>query len=239
MTIEERKRAKLLEKISYKLGNGVSTKTIIISMTILTVLADILFFQIDLTTGEFTTVLFSHNLMVYLFLGIPSTVSVTLFGDNTTANDAPERYGTTMFLGNFFGTMPFKAKDLINLRLMIWEMQFAIATIITVILQLALIKEEHSGCTVYYREFSNSLLCYVGMEICLLVVSLSRKHLIIGIASVLGGLLLFGNFRADYVEDGLFTGASGIAFIIVSAVVITAAAEFIVSKRKKISWGLK
>lgn len=240
MTIEERKRAKLLEKVSNEYNKNGNVNLIVIITAIVIAAIDAVVFTIGVKENDFVMVMIVHNLIAYLIMGMMSSIPTTLIGDNTKAKDSALTYGSTMFTGKFLGTLPFSAKDMLNLRLINWEKQFLASTLITLALQIALVIAEYNGLNVEFGVIGNALMYYVLAEIFLLIVSLARSAVVQIIAAIIGAnftlVVLETGFRD---KTGFMSGAGGIVFIVAAAVVLMFVAEFIVSKRKKISWGLK
>ena len=107
-------------------------------------------------------------------------------------------------------------------------------------LQIALVIAEYNGLNVEFGVIGNALMYYVLAEIFLLVVSLARNAVVQIAASVIGANFTLVVLETGFSEKTSFmSGTGGIVFIVAAAVVLILAAEFIVSKRKKISWGLK
>ncbi|MDE7290242.1 MAG: hypothetical protein K2N71_12210, partial [Oscillospiraceae bacterium] len=134
MTLEERSRAKKLEKLSQAYVKSLPQKIVIpIMLAVMAVLFSIMFATGGGEVVPAMHVMFSGILLIGYSNGI--------IGDRDTVIDT-RVYGTqisgSMYTGPFLCTLPFKAKDLLALRIREFEINIAAINISAVVIHIIL-----------------------------------------------------------------------------------------------------
>lgn len=239
MTLEERKRAKKLERLSQAYVKSMPQKICIpIMLAIMAVIYSIMF-----ATGGGEGVPAIHTVISGILL---LAYSNGITGDRDTGIDT-RIHGTqisgTMYTGPFLCTLPFKAKDMLALRIREFEINIAAinipAAVIHIILMLtggssgfcaALIPLMEVGflILIFVRRFNKLSLFYLEMLIFIVAMTLA-------IASI----------SLEEAEEGIYTdfeflsGMPGIAAIMISHILILAAGELFLKNKKSVSWNLR
>lgn len=256
MTREERKRAAALQKnISiYGMGQGAVAKF----MFPLTVIADaalmIMFFRADEPFNAGGLLYFNAMLFLITLILYPGATHIGDTGAlGKNMDNAASALGGTMYGGKFLCTLPFQAKDIMNMRLINFEKQMCLHTILAVALHITtLIAGSMMGSQTYDSVSGAITAFYLTAEILMLIVSLSRFS--IYSYMILWPLLGFSGIFIEYVMPdtaeeaaefcekfgflSVFSGVSGIIIVIAFAVVLAIAGEFYLKKKNGVSWNL-
>ena len=257
MTREERKRALALEKVIgiyyYKwLSAGAIMKVMIIVLVFLDIAMITAFWTIN-ELFNVSMAIFVDSWMLALFLLMGSDSSQV--GDNASVtfyDNANAALGGSSFTGKFLCALPYKAKDILNLRLINFEKELAAFTLITVAVQITVLIAGAAGLDTYDGVIGAAVAASLIIQTAALMIKLSRmKHgsyLIIGILCGAVGAF-FGGFIPDSAEEAaemesmlsflsVFSGVSGIIIIIAFAFILAAAGEFYLKKKNSVSWYL-
>lgn len=256
MTREERKRALALEKvIGIYYYKWLSTNAIMKVMIVVLILLDIAMINAFWTTNEIFNISMaiyvdSWILALFLLVGYDSSQ----IGDNASSvtlyDNANPALGGSTFTGKFLCSLPYKAKDILNLRLINFEKELAAFTLMTVAVQITILIAGAAGLDTYDSVIGLAVLTSFILQIIALMIKLSRmkygSYLIIGILCGVFCTLFFG-FLPNSVEEAakmestlsflrVFSGVSGIIIVIVFAVVLAAAGEFYLKRKNRVSW---
>ena len=243
MTLEERSRAKklsMLSKAYVKLL--IPHKAFVIVMLILMVLVYSIWFFADVSGYIPATHIFLSNFILFL-------CSNDLVGDN----DMPTNSDIGILpvtgaagTGAFLCTLPFKAKDILCMRLRTLEINFAVVTGSAVIMQIVLILTNSSE-GLFPSGFCAAVLAF--SELLYMVVTFIRKYPIKLYANLT--VFVFAAFAScvTFIIDEdtypmikafeFLSGWAGLAVIIISPILISAAGEIYLKNKKDPSWHLK
>lgn len=255
MTREERKRAFALQKnISiYGMGSGIVAKF----MFPLAVIADAaiitMFFRADEIYSACMTLYINAIIFMTTLILYPGAMQIGDTGAlGQNMDNAASALGGTMHGGKFLCTLPFQAKDIMNMRLINFEKQMCLHTILAIAVQTVLLIAGSMGSQNYHSVSGTIVVFYLTAEILMLIVSLSRfsMYSYLMLMSFFGISSIFiSNFIPKTAEEAaefcdkfgflsVFSGVSGIAVVIVFAVVLAAAGEFYLKKKNGVSWNL-
>lgn len=254
MTLTERKRAGKLRKIFESCGSYGRMKVLLALSLLLTVVAGSLILIFAAKDDElFMTVPFVCFMM--FFSWVLSSIPAMSVGD-TGQRDIGTASGIgTSLSGKFLCTLPFKASDMLNMRLLNWEDTAAAGAVLISAAQIASMIAESRGYTILHGTAGAAVLYAVFMEILVMIVTVNRNNIVqIVIGLTLGCSyafymgMIFGtadnhDSAAELSESlsGLevLYGASGIILYIAATVIIAAIGELCVKKMKNVSWHLK
>ncbi len=254
MTIEERKRAIHLERVTKAYSRSGVAVWLIAIAAILIIILDVSLFIIGLNDNDMFNILPIHNLMLYVVMGMFSMVSTSNMGDNSTVAGSTEnfttQYGSTIFTGKFLASLPFSAKDSLHLRLLNWERQLAASTVITAALQTAMLIAENNGYEANHGITGLCVIGFIGAETALMFISTAWHMKFMTLPAAFGAVfaihpLLRGAMESYEVlsasAEGLsfLSGVNGIIVTVVAAVLLTVGAEIWTKHRKNISWNMQ
>lgn len=264
MTKEERKRALTLEKISRKYCRTGIMSSIVFFEAIAVFIIDAAMFPIMAAEDSLFILLPFHVFIMGFMSSIFMIMPTSLIGDSTffssTANNNALRLSISgsFTTGEFLSTLPFKAKDMMDLKLINFEKQFIVNIVSVMIIEAALMVSESFGYTTLLETGGLSVIALLVSEIMLLTALISQNkpvQFIFGGMSVLIPFAAFLGFAAisDGAENsaemagrfdmlevlGLFTGVPGIIIITVFAALIIFAGEYFLKNKKDVSWNLR
>lgn len=258
MTREERKRALALEKvIGIYYSKWLTTSAIMKVMILVLIFMDtamiIAFWMIN-EIFNVSMAIFADSWLLAIFLLVGSDSSQ--IGDNASSmtlyDNANPALGGSMFTGKFLCALPYKSKDILNLRLINFEKELAAFTLLTVAVQIAILIAGSAGLDTYGGVIGAAVLISFIIQTIALVIKLSRikqgLYLIVGTLCGACGVFI-GGFIPDSAEEAaemestlsflsVFSGVSGIVIVIVFAVVLAAAGEFYLKRKNNVSWNL-
>lgn len=261
MTKTERKRALLLEKVSRRYSKTGIMNSILIFQSIAFLIIDAVLFSIAANDDELYIMLPFHIFIMGFFSALMMFVTTSVIGDTTfvygSANGNALRLSVngSLTTGEFLCTLPFKAKDLMNLRLINFEKQFAYNVISTVIIEIALIAAESFGYTTYIGACGFSVIAMLVSQILLMASTLTQNIWLLSVFGASGMLITFGTFlcfgviseeysnAADFFDKfgflKIFTGIPGIFILIIFSVAIAAVGEYYLKHKTAVSWHLE
>lgn len=255
MTREERKRAAVLEKVISIYAKGLRTGSFIKIMFILMVIADAAMVITFLGKNELfnlSGVLLVNSMFLLLTIAIGSDTAQ--IGDTKSASrnsdTVADLVGGASFTGRFLCTLPFNAKDIINLRLINFEKELAVYSFLTIAIQITLIIAKAMGMQTYDNAIGIAVAVSLIVEVIALIIKLSRfnyfYYMYIGAISAVS-VTMAGEFVPGTAEEAadfgskfgfmsVFSGVSGIVIVIVFAVVISLAGELYLKRKNRVSW---
>lgn len=244
MTADERSRAALLEEVSRLYCKTGLNKKIMIFVTVM----HIAFIAAMLLTGD-PSILMPTFALVSIVTSMIAMFTTDLIGDKGgVRREASMKLGSTMTTGKLLCTMPFEAKDVLNLRLINWERQLIEKSAMLVLIQIILMAEQAMGlefaheflpasCGVLLfmligeaflivdcmsKSFKRSILCGVGYGIFMMSGWAFLDYQ--------GYLLTLKEFGKGFF--GSFYGVSGIIITVLLTALLITAGE-LSAKRKK------
>lgn len=242
MTSEERSRAKKLSVLSKAYAKSISPKAFItVTLIIMFLLYDIWFWAG--ASGYIpSTHIFLSNFILFL-------CSNDLVGDN----DMPTNSDIGILpvtgaagTGAFLCTLPFKAKDILCMRLRTLEINFAVVTVSAVIMQTVLILTD-SIEGLFPSGFCAAALSIA--ELLYMVVTFLRRYPIRLYANLTVFVLAaFASCISFIIDESTYpivkpfeflSGWAGLAVIIISPILISAAGEIYLKNKKDPSWHLR
>ena len=253
MTIEERKRAKLLEQTSRIYSQSGRAFEFIAITSIVVIISDIALVCSGLGDNNMLAVMPAHNLILYGIMGLFSMVSTSTMGDNSTVMNSSynyeAKYGSTIFTGRFLAALPFSARDSLNLRLINWEKQLAASTVITSALQAAMLIAENHGYEVNHNINGLCVVGFIGAETALMFISTAWHLKYATLPAAFGAAFVVSPFMNGEIggyeklsesAEGLsaLSGVNGIIVTIAFAVLLAVGAEIWTKHRKNISWNM-
>ena len=237
MTLEERSRAKKLEKLSEAYVKSLPQKIVIpIMLAVMAVLFSIMF-----ATGGGEVVPAMHIMFSGALLVGYSNGNI---GDRDTVIDA-RIHGTqisgSMYTGPFLCTLPFKAKDLLALRIREFEINIAAINISAVVIHIILmLTGSDFGLCVALTAFLE-----VGFLIMIFVRRFNNKFFLELLIFVIVMTLAIGSIDSDgttieiYNAFDFLSGWLGIAVLVIFPILISAAGELYLKNKKSVSWNLR
>ena len=256
MTREERKHTSELEKV-IDLYGSVSVSSILTKITgFLTIIVDIVLLTSFCRKNEFFNVgaILYINVLLFMVTLVVHPCLAQQIGDTgrwaRNWDNAVLSLGGAVHMGKFLCTLPFNAKDIHNLRLVIFEKYLYMQTVLAVALQTAMLIAKSMGFQTYDNVFGMVAIIYLIAEFLILIVCLSRQspyHYMIfgglcGFTGFIMGKIMPGTAeKAAELESSLsflnvFSGVSGIVILIAFAAILTAAGEFYVKRKNGVSW---
>lgn len=258
MTIEERKRAKLLEKVSIVYSANKSGTLVAVLMAILLAVLDLTLYFFGFKDEYTADLLIVHNLMVYIFMGIFANLPTNYMGAADTNNgtvyaeqaaDANMKFGSTIYTGKLYSTMPFSAKDVQHLRLINWEKQLAASAVVTLLLQLTVMLSERNGAEIHHGAVGYSVIGFILAEAALFFISTLwlKKYAIlinsIGVSFVTLPVIKMVKGDFEHISENaerlaFLSGSTGIAVTVILSAVLVIFAEIWIKHRKIPSWNM-
>lgn len=253
MTIEERKRAVHLERVT-KVYSRSGVAVWLIAAAILIIILDISLFIIGLNDNDMFNILPIHNFMLYMTMGMFSTVSTSNMGDNSSVSGSTEnfatQYGSTIFTGKFLASLPFSAKDSLHLRLLNWERQLAASTVITAALQTAMLIAENNGYEVNHGITGLCVIGFIGAEAAIMFISTAWHMKYMALPAAFGAVFAIhpllrgsteGYEKLSASAEGLsfLSGVNGIIVTVAASVLLAVGAEIWTKHRKNVSWNMQ
>ena len=237
MTLEERSRAKKLEKLSQAYVKSLPQKIVIpIMLAVMSVLYSIMFAT---GGGEFVPamhVMFSGLLFIVFSNG--------MVGDRDTGIDARiqgTQISGSMYTGPFLCTLPFKARDLLALRIMEFEINIAAINVFAIVIHIILmLTGSTSGLCVALTVFLEA-----GFLIMIFVHRFNNKFFLEMLIFVIAMTFAIGSIDSEgttveiYNAFDFLSGRLGIAVLVISTILISAAGELYLKNKKSVSWNLR
>ncbi|MDE5858949.1 MAG: hypothetical protein K2H23_00930 [Oscillospiraceae bacterium] len=260
MTKIERKRAKLLENTTHTCNSSISKINVLMILgTVLMLIADAAVFCLMLEDNELYVVVDLHLSLMHMVSTAFVFVSSTQIGDKSIITDIGNRnFGGSYYQGKFLASLPFEAKDVLNMRLRHCEIQLFTATAATAAMIAAVTAAGGFGYHEYRGIVGMTVLFFPLLEIVLTISVLLSKHWYIGmIVTMFMSLLPLFSLIGCADETGetsvelalqfnerlkgfeFMSGISGIIMLILISAVIYAGAELIVKNIRNYSWKLK
>lgn len=242
MTSEERSRAKKLSRLSQAYARSIPHKTFITVTLIIMFLLYVIWLFADASGYIPSTHIFLSNFILFL-------CSSDLVGDN----DMPINSDIGILpvtgaagTGAFLCTLPFKAKDILCMRLRTLEINFAVVTVSAVIMQTVLILTGSSE-GLFPSGFCAAALSVA--ELLYMVVVFMRRYPIklysnmtVFALTAIASCVTFIIDEDTYPMIKAFeflSGWTGLAVIIISPILISAAGEIYLKNKKDPSWHLR
>lgn len=239
MTLEERKRAKKLERLSQAYVKSMPQKIVIpIVLAVMAVLFSIMFATDGGEVVPAMHVLFSGILLI--------GYANDLTGDNgietgINNNILGAQISGTMYTEPFLCTLPFKAKDMLALRIREFEINIAAINISAVVIHIILmVTDSSSGLCAALNP-----LLEVGFLILIFVRRFNKKFFLEMLIFIIVMTLAIGSIDSDgttteiYNAFDFLSGWLGIAVLVISPILISAAGELYLKSKKTVSWNLR
>lgn len=242
MTLAERKRAKKLERLSRNYAGTIPHKAAVAVTLIIMLLLYTIWFFAGVSGYIPSTHIFLSNFLLFM-------CSNDLVGDN----DAPTNSDIGILpvsgaagTGAFLCTLPFRAKDILCMRLRKLEINLAVVNASAVIMQTVLILTGSSE-GLFPSGFCAAVLSIA--ELLYMVVTFIRKYqiklysnLTVFVLSAIFSCVTFIVDEDTYTMLKAFeflSGWAGLAVLVISPILISAAGEIYLKNKKDPSWHLK
>lgn len=251
MTVTERKRAALLEEASRLYCKTGLNKNVLKVTAVL----HIAFIAAMLPSGD-PNIIMPAFALVSILTSMISIITTDLIGDKDGIKREAMfvKLGSTVSAGRLLCTMPFEAKDVLNLRLINWERQFIEKSAMTVLIQIILMTERAMGIE-FAREFmpaSCGVLLPMFLGEAFLIADCMSKSFKRSVLCGAGyGIFMMSWFPfLDYqgylltLKEfwngffGAFYGVSGIIVTVLLTALLIFAGELAASRKKAVSWEL-
>lgn len=256
MTREERKRTSELEKVIDLYGSGSVSSIFAKIMTFSTIIADAVLFIRFFGKDELFNIggiLYINALFFMLAFAVHPSFAQQIGDTGSYAriwDNAVLSLGGAVHMGKFLCTLPFNAKDILKLRLIIFEKNLCMQTVLAAALQTAMLIAKSMGFQTYDNVFGMVTIIYLSAEVLIFLVCLSRatpyQFIIYGAlcgftGAFMGSIMPSTAEKAAELESSLsflnvFSGVSGIVIVIVFAAALIAAGEFYVKRKNGVSW---
>ena len=245
MTLEERSRAKKLEKLLTDYGKIIITRRGVMRVIIIIMaFMYLLWFSVD--CGKYVPS--AHVFFAIIIMGIYNE-------DNVGDGGAPQGVDIgfpamgSLGMGTFFCTLPFRAKDILNMRFRRFEINLAFINIIALVNQILFTKIMYGG--MFTSGYCIALLLLA--ELLYMVTMFIRNYkikLYSNLALVVVFIVLSSSAFADDTEFYQETlplmkafhfmdGWVGAAALIIVPLIILTAGEFYLKNKKDPSWNLR
>lgn len=245
MTLEERSRAQKLERLSRAYEKPIISQKAVMTVTIIFMA---LLYIIWTFADASECIPSAHAVFAIMIM-------YTYSNDNVGDGGAPN--GSDIGLpitgssgtGTFFCTLPFKAKDILHVRLRRFEINIAFINIVAVINQLLSIHRFGGGMfpsgyciavillaeliymvTMFIRHYQIKL--YTNLTIMVVFVIFSSS-------AFAAGTDLYNDVMPLLKAFWFLSGRTGIAALIIFPILILTAGEFYLKNKKDLSWHLK
>lgn len=239
MTLEERSRAKKLERLSQAYVKSMPQKTVIpIMLAAMAVLFSIMFATGGGETVPAMHIMFSGILLIGYSNGI--------IGDRDTAIDT-RIYGTqisgAMYTGPFLCTLPFKAKDMLAVRIREFEVNIAAINVSAIVIHIILML--NSGTDKLGLCVALTAFLEIGFLIMIFVRRFNNKFFLEILIFVIVMTLSIESIDPDINSAGVYrafeflSGWAGAAALVISPIIISAAGELYLKNKKSVSWNLR
>ena len=256
MTREERKRTSELEKVIDIYGSGSVSSIFAKIISLLIVIVDAVLFIRFFRKDELFNIggILYFNALLLMLACAAHPCFAQQIGDTgrwaRSWDNAVLSLGGAVHIGKFLCTLPFNAKDVLNLRLAIFEKNLCLQTVLAVALQIAMLIAGSMGFRTYDNVFGMTAVIYLIADVLILLACLSRispyQIMIYGALCGFTGAFM-GKTMPDAAEEAaelesslnflnVFSGVSGIVIIIVFAAVLVAAGEFYLKRKNSVSW---
>lgn len=256
MTREERKRAIALEKTMGIYAKSFSAGLMMAICYPLLIIMDILLIKLCFDEGElfnFSAIMFANVFFLMIISVVTSDTS--MIGDVISYDqNAALAVGGTMHTGKLMCTLPFKAKDILNLRIINFEKQLCMYFALTAAMQTVMLIAGGMGYQTYDGIMGIGIVVSMFVEIVLLVLKLFRfKFYTYMMLGFVGGILslIISDFFPGTAEEAVefnarisverfsvVSGVSGIIIVLVFAFLLAAAGELYLKRKNNVSWNL-
>ncbi|MCM1023169.1 MAG: hypothetical protein NC395_03830 [Prevotella sp.] len=243
MTIAQRKRAAKLQKVMYSYSRWgrawlVMLLAAVLQIVIITVasVSGIMSDQTCIVAPASSMFTFVQFFVCMLPVGVDSDINEKV---------TQEAYHGSVMPAKFMSCLPFEARDLLNLKLCLWEKAAAVNVLFVAAGHIISLIAEAYGYEVYRGAAGLFTLMAIISEAIFMVPYLVKS---VKFNVVLGVFIGFGFSFACGVMDGLsadafaplkiFSGVSGILVYTVATVLIAVIGELYAKNRKDASWGL-
>lgn len=263
MTRDERTRASLLEETSQTYCKTGRNKTIItavfIFMIILYAIITFVILKADDAENNINCIMPAHVFGSTLIFNMMIVLTTSLIGDDSNLdkrNPAALKAAGTMTSGKFLCTLPFRGKDLMNLRLINWERALTAKAALSVMLQIMLLVLQTRGYEIKgFFIGASILLMFLGeillmfsyltkskkaeftVSACSAIILIAGSMFILDISDRASTLTIPTGFLGDALSA--LSGITGIILTIVLTAVTILIGEKCMSRRKLMSWGIR
>lgn len=256
MTKTEKSRVKLLEKV-LKIFSGSGSLNFILIFSAIAVLAIdtmLLFFAAE--DDELYMILPFHILLVTIFLGSVSFITTSLVGDAPVIYQNMNMvFGGSYRTGDFLSTLPFQAKDILCLRVKNFRKQLFAAVATTIIVQIVAVLAGNAGYTMFYGLGGLAVAALVLYELLMAVALFMKKLLPKKLIAIMATLLPIASFMVfSFVADdhdksaelaavidklGFLSEIPGVIILAMCGAAIGFLTEFVLGKKRNVSWNLR
>lgn len=256
MTTIERKRAVRLEMTARMYGSMGSVNKMLAFLTIATLIIDIAMFHTAAEDDQLFAIFLMHCLFMSMFSALVVIMNTYPIGDTGFIIDTGNVViAGSAYSGKFLCTLPFNAKDLLNLRLIHFEKQLAVFSSSTIFLLIAAEILRTAGYTIEAETIGICCVSAVLYEALLLVLTLVRlrSDISIGIMFAPTIPMIFFCAYMDGLSEiesaetmkkmfgplNIFSGVPGIIVIIAAAAALVCIGEIYLKHKTGVSWNIK
>lgn len=246
MTMVQRKRAAKLQKTIYlysKFGRAwlIMLLTAVLQITIITI-ASIAGLNdgICMVAPAASMFTFVQFLVCMFPAGVDSDINERINQDAFHSSSMPAK---------FMCSMPFEARDLLNFKIIMWEKAAAVNVLFVTLGHVVSLIAGSRGYEVY-RGASGlfTLMAIISEIICIIAFIAKSNKLNIFLGAFIGFSFAFSCGIMDEMSDmsvntmaplKIFSGVSGIIIYIAATLIIAAAGELYIKRKKNVSWNMK
>lgn len=246
MTTVQRRRAKKLQNVTYLYSRGcrVWLGLLLASALQLIILACVIFF------GREDDQLFIMSPCMSMFSILPFFGCIAATGIDRGVNEKgfQEIYHSSSTPSMFLCNMPFEARDMLNLKITVWEKAAAVNVLMVALGHIAALTAEAQGFSIYHGVSGLYTLLALIAEILLMIPYTFKNNymtfvvgFIIGIGfAALCGLMdeIDGMSAGTLASLKIFSGVSGIIIYGAATFLIAFAGEMYINHKKNVSWRL-
>lgn len=247
MTTVQRRRAKKLQNVTYLYGRGcrVWLGLLLTSALQLIILACVIFF------GREDDQLFIMSPCMSMLTILPFFGCIAAAGIDRDVNGKGFQgsYHSSSTPSMFLCSMPFEARDMLNLKISVWEKAAAVNVLMVALGHIAALIAEAQGFSIYHGVSGLFTLLAIIAEILFMVpYTFKNNHMtfvvwfIIGLGFIaLCGIMgeIDGMSANTFAPLKIFSGVSGIIIYIAATFLIALAGELYIKHKKNVSWNLK
>lgn len=245
MTMVQRKRAAKLQQTMYLYSRYGKAWVIMLLVALLQIAITVGASMAGLAEGIFQVAPCTAMCTFFQFLACMFPIGVDNDINEKITQDA---YHGSVMPAKFMCSMPFEARDLLNFKVIMWEKAAAVNVLFVTLGQVISLIAESRGYAVYHGVAGLFTLMAIITEIVCIIAFLMKKNIL---NIFLGAFIGFSFAMSCGIMDEMsgmsvdamsslkiFSGVSGIIIYIAATLIIAAAGELYIKRKKNVSWNM-
>ena len=245
MTMVQRKRAARLQQTLYLYSKFGRAWLLMLLVALL---------QIAITFGATITGMVegifqvAHCMAMFTFLQFMACMFPVGVDNDINEKITQDAYHGSVMPAKFMCSLPFEARDLLNFKVIMWEKAAAVNVLFITLGQVISLIAESRGYAVYHGVAGLFTLIAIITEIIFIIAFLLKSTKIsIALGVFVGFSFAFSCGIMDEMSGmspdamsslKIFSGASGIIIYIAATLIIAAAGELYIKRKKNVSWNM-